>query len=382
MARIVVVGLTGGPCSGKSTALSVISEKIPAMTGWQVFTLKEAATHLMEQGMPLKEALRASKMEEVWVHQRGIIQWTCCNLNVMRESARVTGRNTLIAMDRPTRDGWVYQDPPFRDEHYAHLLRDAGYTPEDAFKECDAIIKLTTAAYGAEAYYTCANNHARDESLEEARALDDLIERAYLGWGHFRPVGNATGFQEKIGNVIREICGVVGVPQPLEIEKKYLLARMPDLDAFPVPYQKIHIEQTYLLPEEGEEEVRVRRRSFDGNSWVYYLTRKSMMTPSGVRTETERLLDWKEYYHLLRRRDPAAGTIRKFRYCFLWEGQYFELDAFNGVAEGPLMEIELTDAARSVVLPPFVPVRDEVTGRAYYSNREIALRHPDAATAR
>jgi CYTH domain-containing protein len=374
MSRKVVVGLTGGPCSGKTSAESVISEKIPAMTGFDVYTVRESATTLIQQGMQLKAAARAGRLHEVLAYEQMILRHTMFNIRMMLDCASLTGRDSLILVDRPPRDIRVYlPEGEEGDELYENLAREEGLTLGQSLEICQGVIKMTTAAEGAEGFYTTANNDARDETIEEARYLDRRTEQAYLGHPHLRVIDNSTDFRGKVSRVLHEICSILGVPQPLEIERKFLI-RQPDFSRFPVPFRKVRIEQHYLKPEPEQEEVRVRRRSFDGSNWTYYLTAKRGTAQVGQRVETEEELDWKRFYELLQRRDPDSRLVAKDRYCFLWKGQYFELDVFDANGEKPLMEIELTDMAQTVILPDFVEIEAEVTGDKRYSNREIARR--------
>ena len=73
--------------------------------------------------------------------------------------------------------------------------------------------------------------------------------------------------------LFREVSAALGVPVPIEIERKFLVA--PDFDphgALPVPFQEIDIEQAYLFAPDGEA-LRVRKRGQNGSA-VYYHTHK------------------------------------------------------------------------------------------------------------
>src|SRR5690606_32820851 len=115
---------------------------------------------------------------------------------------------------------------------------------------------------------------------------------------------------------------------PLEIERKFLLSAPPDFN-HPALSQAvpIEIEQTYLHSPDPSVEVRVRRRAQAGQS-AYFYTRKQRL-PSGACVENEALIRPAEYLHLLAERDPDRTTIHKTRFCFAWEGRYFELDVIQ-----------------------------------------------------
>ena len=81
----------------------------------------------------------------------------------------------------------------------------------------DAVFHLVTAAKGAEAAYTCANNQARTESVAEEAALDDRLLAAWTGHPHLRVIDNSSDFEDKMKRLIAEISFFLGEPEPLEI---------------------------------------------------------------------------------------------------------------------------------------------------------------------
>ncbi len=374
MGKNVVVALTGGPCAGKTSVLSMLSERIPPL-GWNVYLLKESATTLVEQGMRLKQAVAACDLKRALEYEAVLMRHNLENLATMERCAEIEGGDSLFLADRWLPDILPYL-PAGREGHeiYRNLLAECGLTEITAMERCNAVIKLTTAAHGAERFYSLANNVVRDEPPEIARHLDRLIEEAYLGHPHLRVIGNhGIDFEGKKARVLQEVCAVLGVPAPLEIERKYLVAA-PDLSAIPVPYRTVEIEQAYVLPwRADQQEVRIRRRSFGDASFTYYLTEKKATEFLGQRVEVEEMISWRKYAELMRSRDPERGIISKRRHLFLWEGQYFELDVFENPSGMFLLEIELTARDKEIVLPPFLSIEEDVTGDRLYSNHHLAL---------
>jgi hypothetical protein len=79
----------------------------------------------------------------------------------------------------------------------------------------------------------------------------------------------------------------------------------------------------------------------------------------------------------LERRDHTCAPILKKRTCFVWKGNYFELDEYTtwtpeGGGHLTVLEVELEDLDAQIELPPFVKIEREVTGESAFSNREIA----------
>lgn len=77
--------------------------------------------------------------------------------------------------------------------------------------------------------------------------------------------------------------------------------------------------------------------------------------------------------------DPQRKIIRKTRYCFLWENQYFELDEHKEYIPGMdykhVLEIELTGIEQKVKMPPFIEIAQEATGDKRFSNYNLARRN-------
>jgi CYTH domain-containing protein len=182
-------------------------------------------------------------------------------------------------------------------------------------------------------------------------------------------IDNSTDFAGKVQRVTAAVCQVVGVPEPREIERKFLLR--PGHATVPVRYEEFDVEQVYLLAQDGWE-ARVRRRGQHG-ACTYTHTRKR---PVGVgeRVELERQITGREYIGLLAQADPSRRPIRKTRRVFLWNNQYFEWDAFLDPRPGlELLEAEVGSLDAPVQLPPFLSVEREVTGEKQYANHTIAL---------
>ena len=70
---------------------------------------------------------------------------------------------------------------------------------------------------------TNENNKARFENLEQARIADKRTRDAWIGPPHMRIVDNSTNFKGKIDRLIQEVFATMGVPVPVEIERKFLI---------------------------------------------------------------------------------------------------------------------------------------------------------------
>lgn len=350
--------LTGGPCGGKTTALARITDHFSSL-GFHVLRVPEAATMFILGGALTPNVDRVSFQTELLKAQQALEAGFVALAHQMTESS---GSPAIILCDRGTMDASAYMEPT---EWQAVLDANRWSTVDLRDRNYSAVVHLVTAAVGAAEAYTTANNSARSETPEQAAALDARTMAAWIGHPHLRVIDNCTDFNKKISRAINAICRVVGVPEPIEDERKYLVK---SIGKIPVPYQDVEIEQTYLT---GEGE-RIRRRGQNGVN-IYFHTIKRNLGGSR-RTEIERQITPREYVAMLAHRHPMLLTIHKIRRCFVWGGQYFELDIFGGHREGlVMMEAELDEGQSEVPLPPFIEIDRDVTDDPAFTNRSLAL---------
>ena len=278
----------------------------------------------------------------------------------------MTGDRILIVCDRGLLDNKVYVN----NLEFRTLMRDMGLTETEIRDQYDAIFHLSTAAKGAESFYTLHNNSARTETPEEARELDDRLIEAWTGHPHLRIIDNSADFEGKMLKLLREISQFLGEPEPYEIERKFLI-EYPDLEMLEsLPNcRRVDIMQTYLRSG-SDEEIRVRQRGSEG-SYIYYKTIKRNI--SGVkRLVIEERLSKEKYLELLMQADPAYRPIRKTRYCLTYDNQSFEIDIYPFWDHQATAEIEIADENEEVRLPDFLKVIREVTDDDAYANRSLA----------
>ena len=353
--------ITGGPCAGKTTAMSWIQNAFVKL-GFTVLFIDETATQLITGGAA--PWLSASNRD----FQLSLIRLQQAKEKAFTDIARVMkGDKFLIVCDRAVMDNCAYMT----EQDFGWILRQMGTSKIAVRDGYDAVFHLVTAAKGAEKYYTLANNQARTETVEEASALDDKLIAAWTGHPHFRVIDNSTGFEEKMMRLISEISVFLGEPTPMEIERKYLIARPPLRVLEQMKNcERVDIIQTYLKTEVPGEEVRIRQRGA-GGSYVYFMTRKKKA--EGIkRVEIEERLSQEEYLTLMMNADPAFRPIHKQRYCLSENGLYYEIDLYPEWKDKAIMEIELHSEDQKIVFPEGIEVIREVTGDPAYSNHELA----------
>lgn len=353
--------ITGGPCAGKTTAMSWIQNAYTRM-GYTVFFIDETATQLITGGAApwLSESNR--DFQKVLLQLQSEKEKAFCEI-----AENVKNSKVLIVCDRGALDNRAYMT----DEEFTYVLHQLNTDIVQLRDQYDAVFHLVTAAKGAEKYYTLANNAARTETIEEASALDERLISAWTGHPHFRVIDNSTGFEEKMRRLIGEISSFLGEPVPMETERKYLI-EYPDLRTLEqLPNcQKVDIIQTYLKGSQEEEEVRIRQRGQNG-SFIYFKTTKKAVS-GAKRIELEERLSQEEYLALMMDADPAYRPIHKTRYCLSENGLYYEIDVYPEWKHQAIMEIELRSEDQEIILPECINVIREVTGDSTYSNHTLA----------
>ena len=358
---ITKIVLTGGPCAGKTTALSHIQTHFTEM-GYHVIIVPETATELILGGIT------------PWGLSTNLdYQISQMSLQIEKEkiffgaAQKIFNKEKiLIVCDRGTMDNKAYTDHA----EFSRLLCALGVNLTELRDRYDAVFHLVSAAKGAEEFYNTDNNGARTETAEEAAALDDKIIAAWMGHPHLRVIDNSTDFEKKLHRLIAEISSFLGEPEPCEIERKFLI-QYPNIKALEAnpDCRKVEIIQTYLKSGKNEE-IRVRQRGENGH-YIYIKTTKKKINEL-KRVEIETRISKDEYLSLLMEADTAKHPIRKNRYCLMYENQYFEIDIYPFWSDKAIMELELTNENDEIHFPKDIKIIKEVTDDENYKNASLA----------
>ncbi len=170
------IALTGGPNSGKTTALSVLKETF----GPQVELVREAATMIFSGGFPRQDNSRP----HIETAQRIIFHAT----QQLESLAEKTSDAQLIVCDRGTVDAAVYW-PGGVDDFFKQM----GTTLEEQLARYDAVLHLSPPTNPA--FYQ--STHVRTESLEQAFEIDRKILKIWEKHPNRLIVGGKEHFFEK-----------------------------------------------------------------------------------------------------------------------------------------------------------------------------------------
>ncbi len=362
---ITKIVLTGGPCAGKSTGIKKVEEAFTKL-GYTVLLVPETASELICGGVSPTSCKTTEDFQKYLAHLQMEKE------KIFEQAARSMEKDkVLIVCDRGLLDSKAYMTQ----SEFDSVLAELSLGEVEARDSYDAVFHLVTAAKGAEDFYTKANNAARKESPEQAAALDDKLIGAWTGHPHLRVIDNSTDFDEKCRRLNAEIAAFLGEPEPMEIERKYLI-EYPDIEWLESleNCSRVEIIQTYLNASEGDE-LRVRQRGCNGN-YVYYQTAKRKINAT-TRIETEKRLTKEQYLSLLMNADITRRQIRKDRYCLTYDTQYFEIDVYPFWKDRAIMEIELRTEDQEIRFPEQIKIIREVTEDEAYKNASLSKKLPE-----
>lgn len=354
--EIYFIVITGGPCAGKTSALKEIYENFSKI-GYKVLIIPETATELILAGITPMDIGNVN-------FQKILLKKQVNKEKLFAEAAlNMSNDKILILCDRGVLDGKAYMS----EIEFNNLLKDIGLN-EIQLRDCyHAIFHLVTTAKGAENAYTLENNSARSESLEKARELDSKIIDAWSGHPYLKIIDNSTNFKEKINRLLKEISNLLGEDIPLN-EKRYLVS-IPNIGLLKEKTfcNKTNIVQTYLMSNDNTER-RIRQRGINGN-YVYTYTEKRNRT---TKERIGRIISEKEYAYLMNQADTSLHLIKKERYCFVYNNQYFSLDIYPFCQDKAILGIDYIDEEANIDIPSFFNVIKDVSNDLSYRNYNLA----------
>ena len=153
--RMYKVVITGGPCAGKTTAMSWIQNHFSRM-GYTVLFVPETATELISGGVAPWTC--GTNLD----YQKCQVKLQLVKEQLFEQAAKTMNKEKiLIVCDRGFMDNKAYMN----DEEFDEALASVGGTLSELRDQYDAVFHLVTAAKGAEEFYTLENNAARYETV-------------------------------------------------------------------------------------------------------------------------------------------------------------------------------------------------------------------------
>lgn len=375
-----VIVIDGGECGGKSTCQPRLFEA-SIKAGYHPIFLPEVATELFKRNITFRDG-SMTVVEFQRLVMMGIVQ--------AEEEAKLAaiymkkrGKKPVIFCDRGLADSKVFVD----EKTYNELLAELGLTHNEVLnKRYDAVLFMVTAADGAEHAYK--QSEFRPQTPAEARANDKGYRKVWTGNQHFRLIKNTGSWDHKLDKLEEELLSYLGVPIPIERERKYLIPRsvVQTLGNY-VHHHVLLIEQQYIAGPHLKK-ARIRRMlSEDGTGDIaHFLTKKEDTNDPEERTEVSYRISKDRYVVFSELRIPECRVILKKRHYFLENDLYFELDDFidphclefpihKKVPHGEqvaVLEIEMTNKQQDIIMPSWIPWYIDVTDDKRFTNASLA----------
>lgn len=370
MQGVAEIVLTGGDCSGKTTGIAYLSEKLAAMN-CRVFQVPEIASIIIGGGVSDIEELARNDPEGYYQIGKQMLHMQLNLRSRFQGLAAVFPKEKrVILYDRGPMDPFAFMSSKMRER----LLDDCDLDICQLRDTFDGVVHMTTTAKGAEHGYTRTNNPNRQlRSFDELCSVDDRLINIWLGNPHYRIVGSRPTFEEKLDYLFKTVCHLSGIPQKMEIERKFLCGNCAKgSDFLNVPCESLLLKQAYLKLADGSE-LRVRRRDTVDGHRSFFRTTKRFVRP-GVKEENEDLITQYQYNrYLLNYLEKGTNPVWKRLDVFIYKNQVFELQTFIKPVKGlQILEIELLDENEPIELPPFITIDREVTNDPSYTSHAIA----------
>ncbi|KAM3138809.1 hypothetical protein pb186bvf_009012 [Paramecium bursaria] len=323
---IFKVCLTGGPCGGKTSGLSYLTEKFRER-GFDVYVVPEAATLIFQGGGMIN--LAQFSEEQIIQFQASLLRLQMALEHTFTSLAQIDrSKPTIIFCDRGLMDGSAYMEP----QVWSQMLQDLELNEvmiRD--KRYDLVVHLVTAADGAEQYYS-KDNAARHEGLENAIQQDRKTQSAWIGHPNFKIIDNQKQdeFVGKLKRLYNSVARSVGLAFEQSNEQKIYLLQCHNFDIqLPtnIKFQIFEIKKIYLEynVQDGENIKLLRRKQ--GPQKVYIQKIKQVRGHKVLRQICS-IINRKQY--MIKKSSQNSPSIKMKRICFVYEGSYYKLDLIKG----------------------------------------------------
>lgn len=356
MAKIVSrIVLTGGPCAGKTKALDKV-EKHLSKLGYKVIIVPEAATMMINGGLKCF----GDKCINTYDFQDSILKLQLQNERLFEQVALSYPDDCecVVIYDRGLMDNRAY----INGKDFDKILLQNGVAKLDLIDHYDMVLHMVTAADGAESFYTLANNEARTETIEEARALDKRTMNAWRENSNLYIIDNNCNFETKLNNVIKHIDELLANPYRTKERRRYLVDITSINSSFFQKLSPLKIEQSYLQQNDEGYERRLRKRVLNGYSTYSLTVQKQNIFSSDI--YSDRRITEEYYYDLLH---DEKSFISKTRYSFISAKEKYNMDVFdNGTC---ILETTNND---NLHIDSRIKVLEDITSDESYCNYSMS----------
>jgi predicted ATPase len=374
--RIHKLVLTGGPCGGKTTGQARLATFFENL-GWKVFRVPETATVLMSGGISFGEL----NEEQVLDFQEHLVVTMMALEETYFSMADKCTQNVLIIADRGVMDASAF----ISRENWERILTKLNLEDiEISDNRYHQVVHMQSAALGAEKFYTTEDHSARFEGLELARERDRRAMDSWRDHPYVDIIDNRSDFDKKINKLIDLVVRRIGINigdrfKANSRKVKFVVSSLPKDEEFPVKFTDFQVVHHYLHSAERGFQTRLRKRVKNGRATYTFTVRKPQI--QGQTVEVKQPISQRDYLNLLSHRDDAHLPVFKTRRCFLYQNQQYQLDMYKSPCHTRCKNLilletftTLEDEEIKASLPPFLKVKNEVTGDPAFSMYNLSLR--------
>lgn len=205
MGKIKKIVLTGGPCAGKTTALVCINDYFTKL-GYKVFSVPEVPTMVTQSGWSYLTKNPAFYYEG----EKIILELQLALEDKIQRLAETCTEPCLIVCDRGAMDISTYIAP----EMWKDLMKSCDVDEQSLMNRYDGVVHLSSAAAGAEEFYTLETNVNRYEKADEAglalaRSLNTKVLEVWSKHPVMRTIASMDDFDAKMKLVLKAIFEMI-----------------------------------------------------------------------------------------------------------------------------------------------------------------------------
>ena len=329
--KLLKIALTGGPCAGKTAALSRIKESFSKL-GYKVFIINETATELRSSGITPQEL-------GVYDYQSKQFFLQCTKEDVFGQEAVSSGaEKVLIVCDRGLPDNAAYLTP----NEYFFILKEHNMTKLETFARYDAVFMLRSVSNISEKIYRENGNPIRTESAYKAHDLDERILLAWADHPNLVVLDATEDFEEKMKKLLIALAGFCGEDKPFLYNEKYIIS-LPDFDKI-------------------EQATRTEKETYKIGPYSFAVKESTDGEPSFklVDKNIGYYCNHQEFLHAIGKNEEAyKKKIVSTTYGFPYKNEYIEITTMPHLDKTAVMRVDKKTKEEKTELPDFITVLDK-----------------------
>ena len=353
MEDILKIVITGGPCAGKTTAMTRL-QKFLEGEGYHVLICDETARWLIESGF---KPFGNNAIETI-PFQDTILEWQLIKEDFwIRQAKKSPSKKVAILYDRGVLDNRAYLKPG----EFEKLAAAAGITEDEILARYNMVIHLmSTAVDKPDAYII---DGTRNETIEEARELDAKTMETWKRFPNRPIITNDCTIDEKIDRVIDEIRKYLGI-RKTQAKRTYLIKGIDfeELNRTPLEIKKLYFRKFLGFDDNGV--THTYTETIDNAVRPAWSFTESYTLDDGEIVTKERPVSREEYNSALRATD--SNILEKTRYTITTPSRTFKVDIYHTGYNFSTVEVEDTKELPTIFRNPI-----DITGNEIFREENL-----------